>query len=108
MDILQPHISLLFQERIQFVLFRFQSPLLTESLLVSFPAGTKTFQFPAFPLLTELMGSPIQESLVQWSHTPRQSFVQFVTPFFGFQAKSSTVQGRSFASDTMIMHGLHK
>ena len=47
------HISVLFQARIQFVLCRVQSPLLAASLLISFPAGTKTFQFPAFPLLSE-------------------------------------------------------
>ena len=31
-------------------LLRFRSPLLAESLLLSFPTGTKMFQFPAFPL----------------------------------------------------------
>jgi hypothetical protein len=31
-----------------FRLFRFRSPLLTESRLISFPAGTEMFQFPAF------------------------------------------------------------
>ena len=38
---------------IRFALFRVRSPLLTESLLVSFPAGTKMLQFPAFPILTD-------------------------------------------------------
>ena len=33
-----------------FGLFRFRSPLLTESLLFSFPPGTKMFQFPGFLL----------------------------------------------------------
>jgi hypothetical protein len=33
-----------------FGLFRFRSPLLTESLLFSLPAGTEMFHFPAFPL----------------------------------------------------------
>jgi hypothetical protein len=28
--------------------FRFRSPLLTESMSLSFPAGTEMFQFPAF------------------------------------------------------------
>ena len=32
---------------VRFGLFRVRSPLLTESLLFSFPAGTKMFQFPA-------------------------------------------------------------
>ncbi len=33
----------------RFSLFRFRSPLLTESLLFSLPAGTEMFHFPAFP-----------------------------------------------------------
>ena len=32
-------------------LFRFRSPLLTESLLMSFPPGTEMFQFPGFASL---------------------------------------------------------
>ena len=31
-----------------FGLVRFRSPLLTESLLISFPPGTEMFQFPGF------------------------------------------------------------
>ena len=34
---------------IKFGLFPFRSPLLRESLLISFPRGTKMFQFPRFP-----------------------------------------------------------
>ena len=52
------HIYFSFQRRIQFALFGFRSPLLTESRLISFPAGTKMFQFPAFPLLSEQLGNP--------------------------------------------------
>ena len=37
---------------VRFSLFRFRSPLLTESLLFSLPAGTEMFHFPAFPPLT--------------------------------------------------------
>jgi hypothetical protein len=33
----------------RFSLFRFRSPLLTESRLLSLPAGTEMFHFPAFP-----------------------------------------------------------
>jgi hypothetical protein len=33
---------------VRWVLIRFRSPLLTESLLLSFPTGTEMFQFPAF------------------------------------------------------------
>jgi hypothetical protein len=36
----------------RFGLFRFRSPLLTESLLFSLPAGSEMFHFPAFPLPT--------------------------------------------------------
>ena len=35
---------------VRFRLIPFRSPLLRESLLLSFPAGTEMFQFPAFPL----------------------------------------------------------
>lgn len=45
----KPHISLTSQLGIRFVLFCVRSTLLTESLLLSFPAGTKMLQFPAFP-----------------------------------------------------------
>ena len=34
--------------RIRFRLFRVRSPLLTESQLISFPPGTKMFQFPGY------------------------------------------------------------
>ena len=40
------------QDESWFGLFRFRSPLLTEYMSVSFPAGTKMFQFPAFALPT--------------------------------------------------------
>jgi hypothetical protein len=42
--VLQPHPD----ESGWFGLFRFRSPLLTESLLLSFPGGTEMFQFPPF------------------------------------------------------------
>ena len=35
-----------------FGLFRFRSPLLTESLLISFPEGTEMFHFPSFAFMT--------------------------------------------------------
>ena len=35
----------------RFGLFQFRSPLLSESFLLSFPPGTKMFQFPGFPSL---------------------------------------------------------
>ncbi len=44
----QHHISNGFHRQIQFALCRVQSLLLAASQLVSFPSGTKTFQFPEF------------------------------------------------------------
>ena len=38
--------------RAWFSLFRFRSPLLTESRLLSLPVGTEMFHFPTFPPLT--------------------------------------------------------
>lgn len=54
-----------FRVRIQFALCRVRSLLLAVSLLISFPAGTKTFQFPALAYLmvylamshSEILGS---------------------------------------------------
>ena len=49
MWVLQPRLSFLKR----FGLFRVRSPLLTESRLISFPAGTEMVQFPALALLSE-------------------------------------------------------
>lgn len=46
------HISENFHLQIRFALLGFQSLLLAQSRLISSPAGTKTFQFPAFPTLS--------------------------------------------------------
>ena len=44
-----PHISPRFPMEIRFVLFRFRSPLITESRLISFPLPTEMLQFRRFP-----------------------------------------------------------
>lgn len=49
------HISHTLLHGIQFALHCFQSPLLTASQLISFPAVTKTFQFTALAILTDLL-----------------------------------------------------
>ena len=60
-----PHISPRFPMEIRFVLFRFHSPLLTESRLISFPLPTEMLQFRRFPFLNEewhrVPGGPIQQ-----------------------------------------------
>ena len=56
--------------RPRFGLLRFRSPLLAESLLFSFPAGTEMFQFPAFARRSSAVtaslppGFPIRTSAV--------------------------------------------
>lgn len=45
----RPHISMDFHPRIRLALFRFRSPLLTESRLISFPLPTKMLQFGRLP-----------------------------------------------------------
>ena len=77
----KPHLPIL-SVGIQFALCCFQSPLLTASLLISFPTGTKMFQFPVFPYLPVLMRSRIRKSLDQRLRAPPQSILQLVTSFF--------------------------
>ena len=43
---------------IRFVLCCFRSTLITASLLLSFPAGTKMLQFPAFPIVSNELRHP--------------------------------------------------
>jgi hypothetical protein len=52
------------------------------SCLISFPAGTKMFQFPAFPIMTDLNRSLIEGSPVQSLHAACRGIVLLVTPFF--------------------------
>ena len=83
-SLITPHF-LAVSSRIRFAFLRFRSLLLTQSRLISFPAGTKTLQSPA--LLTKdlvankLAGSPIEEPLVQWPHAPTQSISLLAAPF---------------------------
>jgi hypothetical protein len=79
-DINQPiHISPALLQQIQIALCCFRSLLLTASLLVSFPAGTKMLQFPAFPFLSERLGDPWFEVCMQlakaYRSLPRPSSV---------------------------------
>jgi hypothetical protein len=59
---LQPHICKRLPARIRFGLYCFRSPLITASLLISFPADTKMFQFSAFSFLSEwtISRSPVK------------------------------------------------
>ena len=79
--------------RIRFDLFRFRSPLLTESLLFSFPPDTKMFYFSGFlfPYGNHVdywatCGCPIQASRGLRLHATNPSLSQLVTLFFSAQA----------------------
>ena len=78
----------------RFSLFRFRSPLLTESRLLSLPVGTEMFHFPTFPPLTlyvQVRVTGLYSSRVSpfgnpritvWLSTPR-GLSQIPTSFFG-------------------------
>ena len=53
----------------QFRLFPVRSPLLRESQLMSFPAGTEMFHFPAFPAQPESAGPKFLEQNFQLPHS---------------------------------------
>ena len=55
---LKHHILFSLRKRVRFVLCPLPSTVLRASLLISFPAGTKMLQFPAFPLLRSNSGIP--------------------------------------------------
>ena len=75
-----------------FGLFPVRSPLLGESLLFSFPAGTKMFQFPALasghagchPF--RMTGCPIRKSADQRLCAPPRGFSQLVTSFIASES----------------------
>ena len=50
----------------RFRLFPFRSPLLRESLLLSFPRGTEMFQFPRFPLPALCVQTGVPPLCVRW------------------------------------------
>ena len=80
--------------RERFSLFRFRSPLLTESRLLSLPVGTEMFHFPTFPpptLYIQVGVTGLDSSRVSpfgnpritvWLSTPR-GLSQIPTSFFG-------------------------
>ena len=76
----------------RFGLFRFRSPLLTESLLFSFPPGTEMFHFPGFasrnyfihhgiPHCLRAEDCSIRKSAGQWSPAPDRGLSQLATSF---------------------------
>ena len=79
----------------RFSLFRFRSPLLSESLLFSLPVGTEMFHFPTFPpaalyIQAEVTGhdscrvSPFGNPWIKARLSAPQGFSQTPTSFIGF------------------------
>ena len=72
-------------EHYRFRLFRFRSPLLTESLLFSLPPGTQMFQFSGLTLLRVTMlhiaGLPHSEIFGSKDIAPPRSLSQLITSF---------------------------
>ena len=88
----------------RFSLIRVRSPLLTESLLFSLPAGTEMFHFPTFPPRTLCVQVRVTQSLARWAGFPHsdilgskfgyqlpQAFRRFPRPSSAPDAKASTV-----------------
>ena len=75
----------------RFGLIRVRSPLLAESFLFSFPAGTEMFQFPAFAPALLVTGSlppgfPIRTSAHHGAFATTRGFSQLVTSFFASES----------------------
>ena len=64
----------------------FGRPYSRHRVLLSFPAGTKMLQFPAFPCLV----GTIRRSPVRWPRAPRRGLSQLATAFVGARAEPST------------------
>ena len=76
----------------RFGLLRVRSPLLAQSLLLSFPPGTKMFQFPGFAPGTRQVpeslpaGFPIRTSAGHRVFAPHRGFSQLITSFFASES----------------------
>ena len=75
----------------RFGLLRVRSPLLAQSLLFSFPAGTEMFQFPAFASLyrdntLRYWVAPFGYPGVNRLFAPNPGFSQLVTSFFASES----------------------
>ena len=76
----------------RFGLLRVRSPLLAQSLLLSFPPGTEMFQFPGFAPAMRVAwsprpGCPIRKSAGQWVFAPYRGLSQLVTSFFASESQ---------------------
>ena len=80
------------QRQPRFGLLRVRSPLLAQSFLLSFPPGTKMFQFPGFaPSFSLVSGSlptgfPIRTSAGHRAFAPHRGFSQLITSFLASES----------------------
>ena len=94
----EPHISPRFPKGIRFVLFRFRSPLLTESHLISIPPPTKMLQFGGFPFPGIFGNDDLRQEVllgdlrIQGIHAPPRRLSQLVTTFISSRAEPSPSQ----------------
>ena len=76
----------------RFGLLRVRSPLLAQSFLLSFPPGTKMFQFPGFALGNRQVagslppGFPIRTSAGHRAFAPHRGFSQLITSFIASES----------------------
>ena len=76
----------------RFSLFRFRSPLLTESRLLSLPEGNEMFHFPSFPPLTLCVQTGVMGNYAQSGFPIRKSPDQcLVADFPGLIAGSNVL-----------------
>ena len=78
------------QRQPRFGLLRVRSPLLAQSFLLSFPPGTKMFQFPGFAScqVPESLpaGFPIRTSAGHRAFAPHRGFSQLITSFIASES----------------------
>jgi hypothetical protein len=86
------HIPTMLPWQVQFGLFRFRSPLLAESRLISLPRPTQMLHFGRFAFPSEKQGNSrrdlIRKSWDQRSHAPTPGLSQLATSFVTYQAES--------------------
>ena len=80
--------------RTRFSLFRFRSPLLTESRLLSLPVGTEMFHFPTFPL---------PALYIQAGVTGSHKYAQRGFPIRKSSAQSSLISSPRLIADCYVL-----
>ena len=91
----------------RFGLMRVRSPLLTQSLLFSFPAGNEMFQFPAFAFYKNRIISvgywvaPFGNPGVKWLFAPNPGLSQLITSFVA--SKSQGIHRLPFVACLNLM-----